>query len=383
MRTFAQKPKAPQQTTSAKCAIAGRAHFGIGCDVNSILHLQRTIGNQAVQRMMQTHDEGLNAGLASTTSAHFGYDFCRIPIQSPTPTGGAIQTKLAINAPGDEYEQEADRIAEHVIRMPEPQLHRACACGGECPKCQTKPPGQGHERLQTKCVQVGDTAQNAAPPIVHEVLAAPGQPLDAATREFMEPRFGHNFGHVRVHADALASRSAEAVAARAYTVGSRIVLRFGEYAPETPKGQHLLAHELAHVVQQRETGGKYLAMARTLQRQTDSQDQVKDQTALQCGVRTVQLPSPGTSSNYVVLKSGPNVAEGIVFITNVGKCQVFIHGTDESGKSLNQTNPLTLDPGEYAFQFVPPPKSAMIVAVTSKVCNDDSAISYDPCAGIV
>jgi hypothetical protein len=66
----------------------------------------------------------------------------------------------------------------------------------------------------------------------------------------MEPRFGHDFGHVRVYTDALASQSAESVAARAYTVGSNIAFRRGEYAPGTAQGQRLLAHELAHVVQQ-------------------------------------------------------------------------------------------------------------------------------------
>jgi Domain of unknown function (DUF4157) len=91
----------------------------------------------------------------------------------------------------------------------------------------------------------------AVPAIVHEALAAPGHPLDLTTRALMERRFGHDFSRVRVHTDELAARSAEAVAAQAYTVGSDVVFGAGQYAPATRDGQHLLAHELAHVVQQR------------------------------------------------------------------------------------------------------------------------------------
>ena len=199
MRTFAQKPKATQQATSAKSTIPGRGHFGQSPEVRSILHLQRTIGNQAVQRMLQTDAEEPEAELTDTASPRFGHDFSRIPVHPPA--AGAIQTKLAINKPGDGYEQEADRVAEQVMHTPEPQLQRACPCGGACPKCQTEQPGQEKERLQTKRVQASDTGQIAAPPIVHEVLRSPGQPLDPATRAFMEPRFGHDFSRVRVHSD--------------------------------------------------------------------------------------------------------------------------------------------------------------------------------------
>jgi hypothetical protein len=83
----------------------------------------------------------------------------------------------------------------------------------------------------------------SAPPLVHDVLRTSGETLDRATREFMEPRFGHDFSRVRVHRDEVARRSAEAVHARAYTVGSHIVLG------ESPSRQ-LLAHELAHTIQQ-------------------------------------------------------------------------------------------------------------------------------------
>lgn len=88
------------------------------------------------------------------------------------------------------------------------------------------------------------------PQSVHHALKLSGQPLDAATATFMGSRFGHDFSHVRVHTDSLASDSATAVGARAYTVGSDIVFADGQFAPRTSDGQKLLAHELAHVVQQ-------------------------------------------------------------------------------------------------------------------------------------
>lgn len=95
-----------------------------------------------------------------------------------------------------------------------------------------------------------ETAPSTVPPIVHEVLRSPGQPLDAATRSFMEPRFGHDFSRVRVHNNAQAVESAGAVNALAYTAGQNVVFGKGQYAPSSPQGQKLLAHELAHVVQQ-------------------------------------------------------------------------------------------------------------------------------------
>ena len=99
---------------------------------------------------------------------------------------------------------------------------------------------------------IGSTP-SAVPPIVHEVLHSPGQPLDAATRAFMEPRFGHDFSRVQVHSDTKAAESAWAVNALAYTVGRNVVFGEGQYAPATTMGRKLLAHELTHVVQQDST----------------------------------------------------------------------------------------------------------------------------------
>jgi hypothetical protein len=99
-----------------------------------------------------------------------------------------------------------------------------------------------------------ERSEGEVPPIVHEVLRSPGQPLDAATRAFMEPRFGHDFSRVRVHADAQGAESARAVDAPAYTVRQDIVFGSRQYEPHTMAGLSLIAHELVHVVQQAGSG---------------------------------------------------------------------------------------------------------------------------------
>jgi hypothetical protein len=96
----------------------------------------------------------------------------------------------------------------------------------------------------------GERGPISAPPIVDEVLAAPGQPLDAVTRGFVEPRLGYDFSGVRVHAGARADAAAAAVGARAFTVGADVVFRQGELAPSSQAGRALMVHELTHVVQQ-------------------------------------------------------------------------------------------------------------------------------------
>jgi hypothetical protein len=102
------------------------------------------------------------------------------------------------------------------------------------------------------CVQrnVDTTADAIAPSLVREVLNSPGEPLDSGTRKRMEPQFGYDFSGVRVHTDGLAAASASSLNANAYTAGSHVAFGRAKYAPHTPTGQSLIAHELAHVVQQ-------------------------------------------------------------------------------------------------------------------------------------
>jgi hypothetical protein len=95
-------------------------------------------------------------------------------------------------------------------------------------------------------------SRRPAPASVHRVLASTGQALDANARRMMESRFGADLGGVRVHADAAAAASAATIEARAYANGDRIAFAAGQYRPETPSGQRLLAHEIAHVIQHRQ-----------------------------------------------------------------------------------------------------------------------------------
>ena len=106
-------------------------------------------------------------------------------------------------------------------------------------------------RKKNSCVRLRDRLPPPRlPSIVHDVIRSPGQPLDHSTRAFMEPRFGRDFSHVRIHADSSSSESASAISAQAYTVGRDIVFNTSNYSPQTTHGLCLIAHELAHVVQQ-------------------------------------------------------------------------------------------------------------------------------------
>lgn len=93
-------------------------------------------------------------------------------------------------------------------------------------------------------------ALSHAPSLVHHALRALGEPLDASTRALLEPHFHADFSAVRIHRDPLAAASATSVGALAYTVGQHVVFGAGRYAPGSPSGRRLLAHELTHVVQQ-------------------------------------------------------------------------------------------------------------------------------------
>ncbi|MGO9933713.1 MAG: DUF4157 domain-containing protein [Steroidobacteraceae bacterium] len=160
----------------------------------------------------------------------------------------ALQTKLAINEPGDAYEQQADRIADEIV-------------SGQ---------NSGHARFgratAVPLTSPGHSAPDLAPDgsVAHSVetvlRSGAGRPLDAETRVFMESRFGHDFSRVRVHADPAAAESAHFIGARAYTTGFDVVFGSGQYAPASAQGRRLLAHELAHVVQQSGLPGPGLAV---------------------------------------------------------------------------------------------------------------------------
>jgi hypothetical protein len=149
-----------------------------------------------------------------------------------------LQTKRQINQPGDTYEQEADLVAEQVSGTP---THTDVSSAA--PRIQ-RFSGQSSGQM------------GAAPASVDRALASPGRPLEPALRRDMEQRFGQDFSRVRVHSDVASEISARQLDAHAYTSGYDIVFGPGRFAPATPAGRRLLAHELTHVVQQtRETDG--------------------------------------------------------------------------------------------------------------------------------
>ena len=169
---------------------------------------------------------------------------------------GVLQTKLTIGKANDPFEQEADRVASEVMRTNSESevatidnaggvrsIQRQCSCYGTCDKCKKK-------QLSLKRVSASAHESSEVPSSVDTVLRSSGEPLDAATQSFMEARFGYDFGQVRVHTDRAAAQSAHEVSALAYTVGNHIAFAGGQYAPGSAGGNRLLAHELAHVVQQ-------------------------------------------------------------------------------------------------------------------------------------
>jgi len=167
---------------------------------------------------------------------------------------GQIQAKLTISTPGDPEEMEADRVADHVMRSHAGDPASApCTCseGGEsCEECSRKS-ASIQRRADSQGERSSAPAGDATSASVSALLSqSGGHPLDAATRAFFEPRFGHDFSDVRLHTDATASKSAQAIQALAYTAGPNIVLDVSRLQPTSPAGRHVLAHELTHVVQQ-------------------------------------------------------------------------------------------------------------------------------------
>lgn len=121
-----------------------------------------------------------------------------------------------------------------------PRRPQGCACGGSCPRCQAK---------------AASAAGVARSPLIGDDARASGQALDEGDRRFMESRFGQDFGGVRIHADAGANRSADAIGAKAYASGNQIVFGSGQYKPGSEAGRALLAHELVHTLQRRSSNG--------------------------------------------------------------------------------------------------------------------------------
>jgi len=265
MRVHARTQPDPQQQLAPNVGRSGGKPFATSHTVHPILNLQRLIGNQAIQRLGRDEPGCFEAVSDAFPFERFGHDFSRRPIHARTSV--RTQPKLAVNTPGDIYEQEADRVSNLVMRTPEPQLRRACACGGRCDTCRKEQTENGHQHIQAKSAAAHAAAGVSAPPIVNEVLRSGGQALAPATANFFVERLGYDFSRVRVHTDSRAAESARAVGALAYTVGRDVVFGAGQFSPQSAEGRRLLAHELTHVVQQTAP----MAAALRLQRAPDKE----------------------------------------------------------------------------------------------------------------
>lgn len=187
---------------------------------------------------------GAGPGLQSPRGTpHLHHDFAALQV---TAVEGAprIQAKLEVGPAGDRYEQEADRIADEVMRMPVPGPERDLSRSQQrriAPRMHIEPrraePGGASTSRPELEARIG-------------ALSAEGQALDTTTRGFMEERLGYSLANVRVHSGTRAAEAAEAAGARAFAMGNHLVFGANEYQPESAHGRWLMAHELAHVAQQ-------------------------------------------------------------------------------------------------------------------------------------
>ena len=237
MRTFVEKPKTAQRTSSTKSTVLGRPRFGVSRDVNSILHLQRTIGNQAVQRLLEANTKDVK-GDSTTGVDRFRHGSSRITIhpqgRNMDRSAPLLRLRFLDLASISSAEREADRAADAV-------LQRASDLS-QVPALPSTP--------------------SAAPKSSSVSGVADGRALDPETRRFFEKGFGHDFSRVRIDDSVSAGESARRIGAEAYTYGQDVRFASGRYQPGNPAGLKLLAHELAHVVQQNPGGRRSSAYAR-------------------------------------------------------------------------------------------------------------------------
>jgi hypothetical protein len=209
-------------------------------------------GQRAASTLQRSFDLGAPAGLPLFLKTG--------PSSLDSDLSEAARQEMAVRPAADQCEREADQVAEQVVSMPEPGGVRSAVVSS-----------------------IAGFQPAGAPPAVADVLRSSGQPLDGPTRGFLEPRFGRDFGDVRIHHDAMAADSAKALNARAYTVGNHVAFGPEEYAPSSEPGLRLLAHELAHVVQQGGGEAGSLTSGRALRAQ----------------------PAPGATGNLIQRKERP------------------------------------------------------------------------------
>ncbi|MCR8557640.1 DUF4157 domain-containing protein [Mucilaginibacter sp. BJC16-A38] len=163
-----------------------------------------------------------------------------------------IQPKLTVNEPGDSFEQEADTMADRVMNMSHPGTGQSAFFNAanaplqrKCQACEEEDKFVHRKESDGSDVQGGHDLDNYV-----GSLGSTGQSMPQSSRQFFEPRFGHDFSNVKIHTDSVAAKSAQSINALAYTTGNNIIFNSGQYSPESDSGKKLMAHELTHVVQQ-------------------------------------------------------------------------------------------------------------------------------------
>jgi hypothetical protein len=180
--------------------------------------------------------------------ADFPHNFRHVSLRRASSPGP--QPPLTMGLPGDAYEQEAERVSSQVTQGLRPQPHAQPAI--------SRIPANPVQRLCAHCEEEEREGKGEAPGAEIEgdtaagirAIRGQGAPLPPSERSFFQLRFGHDFSRVRIHAGHRAAGLARTLGARAFTVGQDIVFGEGEYAPRSPVGRQVLAHELVHTVQQ-------------------------------------------------------------------------------------------------------------------------------------
>lgn len=208
--------------------------------------------------------------------------------KAATPVTGArqsffkpvIQPKLSVNQPGDPFEQEADAVADSVMRMSNTDLHQSffkpasAAVQRKCQHCEEEET-LVHRKEDSRSEAEGSSQLDN----YVGSLSSSGHSLPDPSRQFFESRFGHDFSGVKLHTDAVAAKSAQSINAVAYTTGNNIVFNSGQYSPESEGGKRLLAHELTHVVQQHE-GAKLIQKDEDADKAKAAAEEAKKKVAL-------------------------------------------------------------------------------------------------------
>jgi Domain of unknown function (DUF4157)/Novel toxin 15 len=204
-----------------------------------------------VPLIQQPKEEGERSTSSVSAAARAPTSIARSadPARSVILSNTTAQAKGAISSPDDAAEREADRVAAHVVSMPEPSAKAAA----RAPTSVMRSPlivqrrAAPARRAPRQVASSGNVMQQV------KAAASGGFALSKKTRAYLEPRFKADFSNVRLHTDGKAKELSDKVGARAFTFGRHIFFNEGQYNPDSKAGLELLAHELTHTIQQRET----------------------------------------------------------------------------------------------------------------------------------